>query len=175
MRTSHLAWIEFFPIIQKSWYTAKDPACNFLFRVVGYPLSSLACELPRSSCCKCGVSTLPVLSSSLLVGIVSAILPVSDRHCHFSGARLKWKSLVWNVAKRCVVSCLPVTGISTCVSAITSSVCAGKCPAWPPSCVAYSWRYAMKESLRGWLALNSVRRFCRTERSVAAFTGRSAV
>jgi hypothetical protein len=119
--------------------------------------------------------TLPVLSSPLLVVVVSAILPVSDRHCHFSGARLNWKARVWNVAKRCVVSCIPATGTSTCVPAITSSVCAGKCLAWPRSCVAYSWRYAMKGSLRGWLAHNSVRRFCRTGRSVAVFTGRSAV
>jgi UDP:flavonoid glycosyltransferase YjiC (YdhE family) len=56
--------------------------------------------------------TLPVLSSPLLVVIVSAILPVSDRHCHFSGVRLNLKSRVWNVAKRCVVSCMPATGIS---------------------------------------------------------------
>jgi len=170
MRTSHLARIKFFPLfrrlnkLQRTLHAIAYTHFPVLFwNCLGVPAASAEYE------------TLSVLSSPLLIIIVSAILPVSDRHCHFSGARLDWKSRVWNVAKHCVVPWMPATGISNCVPAIISSVCTGKCPAWPRSCVAYSWRYAVKESLRGWSALNSVRRFCRTGRSVVAFTGRSAV
>lgn len=84
-----------------SYTVSWDTHFPFLFgNCLGVPAASAQCQ------------TLPVLISPLLVVIASVILPLSDRHCYFWGARLNWKSRVWNVAKRCVVSCMPATGIS---------------------------------------------------------------